>query len=149
MDEGTVTNQIGRRWKAVFSFVSDLTEQHLGLAILLAVCGGIGALILIVNSFPERLSHTASVNASIIRQPAQPTSGTVYHEKESTVFSAPPANQITQIQTRLIQLGYLGGRADGVWGARSQSALRTFKAANGLLVNDLWAEENELDLVLA
>lgn len=116
-------------------------EQHLGLAILLALCGGVGALILIVNSFPERLSHTASVNASIVRQLAQSTTGTVYQEKASAVPSTPPSNQITQIQTRLVQLRYLADQPDGVWGKRSRLALRFFKAANGLLVNDFWDEE--------
>ena len=37
-----------------------------------------------------------------------------------------------QVQQRLIDLGYLSGTADGVWGARSQAALKNFCAKNGL-----------------
>ena len=116
-----------------------MQEEQQGVAVLLGLCAALLALMMFAKWITER--PAGSANASIFPQPAQPTTGTVYHEKESGVFSAPPSNQITQIQTRLIQLGYLGGRADGVWGPRSQSALRSFKSANGLLVNDLWTEE--------
>jgi hypothetical protein len=44
------------------------------------------------------------------------------------------------VQNRLIELGYLGGAADGVWGPRSRGALRGFKAANGLPADDKWDE---------
>jgi hypothetical protein len=116
-----------------------MQEEQQGVAVLLGLCAALLALMMFAKWITER--PPGSANASISLQPAQPTAGTVYHEKESAVFSAPPSSQITQIQTRLIQLGYLGGRADGVWGPRSQSALRSFKSANGLPVNDLWTEE--------
>jgi hypothetical protein len=64
-------------------------EEHLGLLILLGLCAGIGALILIANSFPEHVSHGPFANTSI-DLPAQSTTGTVYRDKESTVSSAPP-----------------------------------------------------------
>jgi Putative peptidoglycan binding domain len=132
------------RARAYLSAISyprfHVQAEHRGLLILLGLCVGIGALILIANRFPERVSDGASVNASIV-PPAQSTTGTVYVGKESTVSGAPPANQITQIQARLVQLGYLVDRPDGVWGARSRSALRAFKAANGLFANDFWDEE--------
>jgi peptidoglycan hydrolase-like protein with peptidoglycan-binding domain len=43
-----------------------------------------------------------------------------------------------EIQTRLIQLGYFGGPADGVWGPKSRSALKSFKSANGLSSDEAW-----------
>jgi peptidoglycan hydrolase-like protein with peptidoglycan-binding domain len=115
-----------------------MQEEQQGVAVLLGLCAALLAAMVFAKWITER--PTGSADASIFLQPAQPTAGTVHHEKES-FSSAPPSGQITQIQTRLIQLGYLLGRADGVWGARSQSAFRRFKSASGLPVNDLWGEE--------
>jgi len=41
---------------------------------------------------------------------------------------------LTQVQERLRQAGAYGGRADGVWGPDSQSALERFQQRNGLQV---------------
>src|SRR5262249_12333419 len=43
-----------------------------------------------------------------------------------------------RIQQRLTQLGYYTGRGDGAWGAASRTALRGFKAANGLSADEEW-----------
>ena len=42
------------------------------------------------------------------------------------------------IQRRLSQLGYPIIQVDGVWGARSVSALRKFKETNGMTMSNLW-----------
>jgi peptidoglycan hydrolase-like protein with peptidoglycan-binding domain len=42
------------------------------------------------------------------------------------------------LQRRLIELGYYMGPADGIWGPKSQGALRAFKMANGLPANEEW-----------
>jgi len=47
------------------------------------------------------------------------------------------------IQSRLHDLGYYFGNGDAVWGADSRSALRDFKAMNGLAENDTWEKETE------
>jgi peptidoglycan hydrolase-like protein with peptidoglycan-binding domain len=47
-------------------------------------------------------------------------------------------NDIKKAQSRLIELGYLNGPADGVWGNKSRMALRAFKAANALTADDKW-----------
>jgi hypothetical protein len=117
-------------------------KEQQGVAVLLGLCAALLSVMMFAKWVAEHPpSHTASANPSIFFHPAQPTTGPIYHEKQPTVYNAPPSNQITQIQTRLILLGYLGGHADGVWGPRSQSALRSFKLANALPVDDLWAEE--------
>jgi peptidoglycan hydrolase-like protein with peptidoglycan-binding domain len=41
-------------------------------------------------------------------------------------------------QNRLIELRFLKGPADGVWGIKSRTALRAFKVANGLMDDDKW-----------
>jgi Putative peptidoglycan binding domain len=57
---------------------------------------------------------------------------------EPTKDAVPPSKDITQIQSRLIELGYLGGSADGVWGSKSRAALRAFKSAHGLQPDEHW-----------
>src|SRR5262249_52359581 len=50
----------------------------------------------------------------------------------------PPPSDIMAAQNRLIELGFLKGPADGVWGTKSRMALRAFKVANGLSADDKW-----------
>jgi hypothetical protein len=50
----------------------------------------------------------------------------------------PPPSDILAVQNRLIELGFLNGPADGVWGPKSRMALRAFKTANGLTGDDKW-----------
>jgi hypothetical protein len=51
---------------------------------------------------------------------------------------SPPPGDIMAAQNRLIELGFLAGPADGVWGTKSRRALRAFKIANGLAADDKW-----------
>src|SRR5215472_7917984 len=48
---------------------------------------------------------------------------------------------IMQVQSRLIDLGYMIGSPDGLWGKKSRQALRAFKAANGIQADDRWGSE--------
>jgi hypothetical protein len=57
-----------------------------------------------------------------------------------TEGAPPPSGHIVPIQVRLIELGYLSGSADGVWGSKSRAALRSFKAASGLDADEIWDE---------
>jgi hypothetical protein len=50
----------------------------------------------------------------------------------------PPPSDIMAVQNRLIELRFLKGPADGVWGANSRTALRAFKTANGFAADDKW-----------
>jgi len=52
----------------------------------------------------------------------------------------------TRAQQRLIELGFLSGPADGVWGPRSRSALRGFRVVNNLGSDDIWDERTQRDL---
>src|SRR5262249_50848704 len=52
-------------------------------------------------------------------------------------LSSPPGD-IMAAQNRLMELGFLAGPADGVWGTKSQMALRAFKIANGFGADDKW-----------
>ena len=52
--------------------------------------------------------------------------------------SHPPPGDIKAAQNRLIELGFLAGPSDGVWGTKSRMALRAFKIANALTADDKW-----------
>ena len=48
-----------------------------------------------------------------------------------------------RVQQRLIELGFLFGPADGIWGSRSRQALHDFRVANGLGDSDTWDEATQ------
>jgi peptidoglycan hydrolase-like protein with peptidoglycan-binding domain len=50
------------------------------------------------------------------------------------------------IQARLSDLGYYRYQPEGIWGLVSRSALRDFKAANGLAADDVWDASVEASL---
>jgi peptidoglycan hydrolase-like protein with peptidoglycan-binding domain len=55
---------------------------------------------------------------------------TAHYHDQPTLVAAPYSAQVAQIQTRLVQLGYLAGPPDGAWGPKSRKALRAFKAGD-------------------
>jgi hypothetical protein len=54
-----------------------------------------------------------------------------------------------RVQHRLIDLGFLFGAADGIWGQRSRRALQEFRAANGIGESDTWDEATQERLLRA
>ena len=48
-----------------------------------------------------------------------------------------------RVQQRLIDLGFLFGAADGIWGQRSRLALQEFRAANSIGEGDIWDEATQ------
>jgi peptidoglycan hydrolase-like protein with peptidoglycan-binding domain len=46
--------------------------------------------------------------------------------------NSPAPDDIMQVQSRLIDLRYMIGPPDGLWGNKSRQALRAFKADNGI-----------------
>jgi hypothetical protein len=54
-----------------------------------------------------------------------------------------------RVQQRLIDLGFLFGAADGIWGQGSRRALREFRAANGIGEGDTWDEATQERLLRA
>jgi hypothetical protein len=68
---------------------------------------------------------------------------------ESVTVTTPQQIDLSQVedakrvQQRLIDLGFLFGTADGVWGARSRKALQDFRVANGIGDIDPWDEATQ------
>ncbi|MBR0463073.1 MAG: peptidoglycan-binding protein [Clostridia bacterium] len=56
-------------------------------------------------------------------------------ENPSVLKKGSRGAEVTKLQQNLISLGYLTGKADGIFGTATQSAVRAFQAANGLKVD--------------
>jgi hypothetical protein len=56
---------------------------------------------------------------------------------------------VKRVQKRLIDLGFLFGAADGVWGPRSGKALQDFRVANGIGNSETWDEAAQERLLAA
>jgi peptidoglycan hydrolase-like protein with peptidoglycan-binding domain len=54
-----------------------------------------------------------------------------------------------RVQQRLIDLGFLFGAADGIWGQRSRRALQEFRTTNGIGEGDTWDEITQERLLRA
>ena len=63
------------------------------------------------------------------------------HSGRSNSVNGSVPDDIMQVQSRLIDLGYMIGPPDGLWGNKSRQALRAFKAANGIQADDKWDSE--------
>jgi DNA-binding helix-hairpin-helix protein with protein kinase domain len=69
----------------------------------------------------------------------------------TTESTPPPAvlidlaksDQAKRVQQRLIELAYLDGTADGVWGLRSRRALREFRTKIAIGNDDIWNEQTQ------
>ncbi|MBR4442799.1 MAG: murein L,D-transpeptidase [Clostridia bacterium] len=60
-----------------------------------------------------------------------------------TVKSGATGRETKRLQTRLRTLGYLSGAADGVAGARTAEAIRTFQMVNGLSADGVAGEKTQ------
>lgn len=63
------------------------------------------------------------------------------HPPQSALLDLAKANDARRVQQRLIELGYLEGLADGIWGPRSRRALQEFRAATGSGESESWDEQ--------
>jgi hypothetical protein len=107
----------------------------------LAVLGLFGFLI---SGGLSQQPATTTIDTASDEVPVQTASLVHIEEVKSQPVTAPTSSSVpalaptdvTKIQTRLIELGYLQGPADGLWGSRSRQALLAFKISNGLASDD-------------
>ena len=122
-----------------------LTVYWIGVVIVLAVLNGIRALP--AGSRARRSMRNMCIAAAVlgglaiialksVSQNANSPSTLDAQQINSTSIIVP--DDIIQVQSRLIDLGYMIGPPDGLWGNKSRQALRAFKAANGVQVDDKW-----------
>ena len=103
------------------------------IGIIAVFIGGAALLSIVMLSIFFQGKSTDAAKPSVH---ADPTA--VVAPPQSTNKSNPPPGNIMAAQNRLIELGFLAGPADGVWGTKSRMALRAFKIANGLAADDKW-----------
>jgi Putative peptidoglycan binding domain len=89
-----------------------------------------------ISESDKRASQRRGSEAPSIPSPAQ--SANVVHPLNTSNNLVALPKDTREAQNRLIELGYLRGPSDGVWGASSRMALRAFKVANGLASDDKW-----------
>ena len=97
-----------------------------------------------------RLFSTSAVNAppgGWTRSEAAAGFETAYPPPAGAKWNPLNRDDAEQIQRRLAELGYYAGSDDGVWGAASRNALRAFKAASRLAIDDEWDAATEQGLV--
>jgi len=125
-----------------------LTAYWIGVVIFLAVLNGIRALP--AGSHARRYMWKMGIAAAVLgslaiitlksdSQNAYSPSTPDAQQINSTSIVVP--DDIIQVQSRLIDLGYMIGPPDGLWGNKSRQALRAFKAANGVQADDKWDSE--------
>ena len=81
------------------------------------------------------LLHGNGLSASATATPkptATPTPLPTFKTPTDTVRQGDKGNNATLVQQRLIDLGYLSGKADGIFGSDSVKALKAFQRKNGL-----------------
>jgi hypothetical protein len=125
-----------------------LTVYWIGVVIVLAVLNGIRALpaasrarrfMWNMGIATAVLGGLAIIALKSVSQNANSPSTLDAQQINSTSIVVP--DDILRVQSRLIDLGYMIGPPDGLWGNKSRQALRAFKAANGIQADDKWDSE--------
>lgn len=88
-------------------------------------------------SLPPLPEQTEVVGSRIMGQ-ALPSPSAPLQMPTGALLNLLIPDEAALLQQRLVELGYLNGTADGIWGPYSRTALRDFRAANGIGVDDLW-----------
>ena len=84
---------------------------------------------------PRETSRRSADQTETINLPPNKTD--LPGQQRQTSKTEETVDGIRRVQIRLVQLGYLVAKPDGQWGPKSRAALKSFKDANGLIVNDL------------
>ena len=72
----------------------------------------------------------ARLAALLLAMTLSPLSALAY--QPGTLYSGVQSNEVKNMQTALISLGYLGGTPDGIFGTHTEKAVKKFQRANGL-----------------
>ena len=102
-----------------------------------AFMGGAAILAILPIDFPRGQSTDAAKPQAVANSSVHAAQTAVVAPLPPNKSSAPPGD-IMAAQNRLIELGFLAGPSDGVWGTKSRMALRAFKSANALAADDKW-----------
>jgi len=62
---------------------------------------------------------------------------TINNENKGKLCIGSKGNDVKEIQTALIELGYLSGKADGIFGTKTQKAVMNFQKSKGITANGI------------
>jgi hypothetical protein len=114
-------------------------QSEIGIATIAAFIGGAAILsIVMLPVFFQGKSTDAAKPQAVADSSVHADRTAVVAPLQDANKLNPPPSVIMTAQNRLIELGFLAGPADGVWGTKSRAALRAFKIANGLAADDKW-----------
>jgi Putative peptidoglycan binding domain len=131
-------------WLCDLCYAAHRKTQSVQGAISLAVFGAIALVCVWAFSgqsgttATDRIPQAKSSSTTPTNQSAVANFVRIEEPRRQLPTPTIPKNNVTDVQTRRFQLGYFGGPADGVWGAKSRAALQAFKSANGLSSNETW-----------
>lgn len=86
----------------------------------------------------------ARLAALLLAMTLSPLSALAY--QPGTLYSGVQSNEVKNMQTALISLGYLGGTPDGIFGTHTEKAVKKFQKANGLSADGV-AGKKTLELI--
>lgn len=113
------------------------------LMISLGVVGGVGLVYVVAKSFASKPPTTLTPG----KIPVQSASNIPLNTSNNSASNNELVTYVKKLQTNLNYLGYKAGSVDGVYGSQTESALKAFASAKGLLSNfgtwniKRWAEE--------
>ncbi len=110
-------------------------QSAIGIA---AFMGGAAILAILAIDLPRGKSTDAAKPQAVANSSVHADRTAVVAPLPGTNKSNTPPGDIMVAQNRLIELGFLAGPSDGVWGTKSRMALRAFKIANALAADDKW-----------
>jgi peptidoglycan hydrolase-like protein with peptidoglycan-binding domain len=112
-------------------------DRQTGIGIIAVFIGGAALLSIVMLPIFFQRESTDAAKRAVADSSAHADRSAVVAPMHDAKLNPPPSD-IKAAQSRLIELGFLEGPADGVWGTKSRTALRAFKIANGLAADDKW-----------
>ena len=86
----------------------------------------------------------AAIDSASAEQVTLPTAPPTSFDNETILKKGSTGDAVRTLQQYLIQLGFLTGQADGVYGSGTKNAVRAFQAANGLSADGAAGEKTLL-----
>ena len=100
-----------------------------------------GILMLILGNVGRSTTEGSSKTVQTSWSEQTPSTANFVRPVEAPKPSSKVEQDVFQIQTRLVELGYLAVSPNGTWGPKTRAAIRTFKVANGLSADENWDDD--------
>jgi hypothetical protein len=99
-----------------------------------------------IDQPPKTIERPRVAETSAANQSSPATETNAADQSSPVVMDLSNVPDAQRVQQRLIELGYLSGVADGVWGSKSKRALSEFRIAEKMGQDDQWDQATEMKL---